>query len=331
MINKNERIFIAGATGMVGSAIKRAFVKENSEKNGSNHILLTPSRKELDLFDLVAVKNWFLKNKPTIVIIAAAKVGGIYSNMIYPADFLIKNLKIQTNIIESAYLNKVKRLLFLGSSCIYPKFSEQPIKEESLLRGSLEKTNECYAIAKISGLKLCESMRSQFDFDAISLMPTNLYGPNDNYHYENSHVIASLIRKFLTAKANNLPSVTCWGTGNVFREFMHVDDLADAIMFSLKYWNPDHENSPKDIYGNSLNHLNVGTGKDITIKQLAEMISKITKFDGNIIWDGSKPDGTPRKTLDVSQINNLGWNAKIELSSGLRNTIDNLDKSDFSS
>ncbi len=330
MINENERIFIAGATGMVGSAIKRAFVKENSEVNCSNHILLTPSRKELDLFDLVAVKNWFLKHKPTIVIIAAAKVGGIYSNMVFPADFLIKNLKIQTNLIESAYLNKVKRLLFLGSSCIYPKFSEQPIKEEFLLRGSLEKTNECYAIAKISGLKLCEALRKQFNFDAISLMPTNLYGPNDNYHHVNSHVIASLIRKFLTAKANNLSSVTCWGTGTVYREFMHVDDLADAIIFSLKYWNPDHENSPKDINGNSLNHLNVGTGKDITIKQLAEMISKITKFDGKIIWDGSKPDGTPRKTLDVSQINNLGWNAKIDLPFGLRNTIDNLDKLDFS-
>ena len=330
MINKNEKIFIAGATGMVGSAIKRAFVKENSEVNGSNHILLTPSRKELDLLDLVAVKNWFHKNNPTIVIVAAAKVGGIYSNMVSPADFLIKNLKIQTNVIESAYLNKVKRLLFLGSSCIYPKFSEQPIKEESLLKGSLEKTNEYYAIAKISGLKLCESMRSQFNFDAISLMPTNLYGPNDNYHHENSHVIASLIRKFLTAKASNLSSVTCWGTGTVYREFMHVDDLADAIIFSLKYWNPDRENSPKDIYGNSLNHLNVGTGKDITIKQLAEMISKITKFDGKIIWDESKPDGTPRKTLDVSQINNLGWYAKIDLPFGLRNTIDNLDKLVFS-
>jgi len=325
MIQENEKILIAGATGMVGSAIQRAFKKHSNGKSTNNYTLLTPTRQELNFYDAVAVKDWFIENNPSIVILAAAKVGGIYANLTYPADFLIENLKIQTNIIESAYLNKVKRLLFLGSSCIYPKFSEQPIKEEFLLSGALEKTNECYAIAKIAGLKLCESLRDQYNFDAISLMPTNLYGPNDNYHASNSHVIASLIRKFLIAKANNQKEVTCWGTGNVFREFMHVDDLADAIIFSLKYWDPNDKNSPKDSHGKSLTHLNVGTGNDISIKDLVTKISEMTDFEGEILWDNSKPDGTPRKTLDVSLINKLGWKAKIDLEVGLKQTINDLD------
>ena len=325
MLSRNERIFIAGANGMVGSAIKRALLKDSFGELDNNYTLLTPSRKELNLLDSYAVNDWMKKNNPSVVILAAAKVGGIYANATYPADFLVQNLKIQTNVIESAYLNKVKRLLFLGSSCIYPKFSDQPIKEEALLQGELESTNECYAIAKIAGLKLCESLRDQFDFDAISLMPTNLYGPNDNYHPENSHVIAALIRKFLLAKSENISTVTCWGSGNVYREFMHVDDLADAVIFVLKNWNPDFLDSPKDSYGKSINHLNVGTGKDITIKNLANIISQITEFNGDVIWDKSKPDGTPRKKLDISLINELGWHAKIDLISGLKKTINNLD------
>ena len=329
MINLNERIFIAGANGMVGSAIKRALAKDTFGALKNNYTLLTPKREELNLLDFYKVNNWIKKNKPTVVIVAAAKVGGIYANATFPSEFLIENIKIQTNIIESAHLHKVKRLLFLGSSCIYPKYSDQPIKEDSLLKGELEKTNECYAIAKIAGLKLCESLRNQFDFDALSLMPTNLYGPNDNYHQQNSHVIAALIRKFLIAKENNQSKVTCWGTGNVYREFMHVDDLADAIIFALKNWNPKDKNAPKDQFGKPINHLNVGTGKDITINTHAKKIAKITNFEGEIKWDTSKPDGTPKKVLDVTLINQLGWNAKIDLDIGLNETIKNLDISKF--
>ena len=316
---KNDKIFLAGGKGMVGSSIKRAL-----KKQGYNN-LISPDRAELNLFDFELVKSWFIKNKPDIVIVAAAKVGGIFANSNYPADFLIENLKIQTNIIESAWKTGVKRLLFLGSSCIYPKFAKQPIKEEFLLEGCLEGSNEWYAIAKISGLKLCESLRIQYGFDAISLMPTNLYGPNDNYHSENSHVVASLIRKFMIAKFNNLPEVTCWGTGSVLREFLHVDDLAEAVIFCLKEWRPSNLNSPKDSQGNTLNHLNIGTGKDISIIELAEIISKIVEYKGKILWDKTKPDGTPRKLLDVSRINKLGWEASIDLETGLRETIKGLN------
>ena len=319
ILSKNDIIFIAGGNGLVGSAIKRIF-KKQGYKN-----ILAPSRNELDLFNQDAVRNWFNKNKPHIVIIAAAKVGGIYANSIYPADFLVENLKIQSNIIETAWKNNVKKLVFLGSSCIYPKFAEQPIKEESLLNGFLEKTNEYYAIAKIAGLKLCESLRIQHRFDAISLMPTNLYGPNDNYHEENSHVIASLIRKFLIAKATNASSVVCWGSGSVFREFLHVDDLAEALIFCLCKWDPSQISAPKDISGNLLNHLNVGTGKDISIKNLAELIAKIVDFKGEILWDLTKPDGTPKKLLDVSRINKLGWESRIDLETGLKQTIEEID------
>ena len=318
-----ERIFLAGASGMVGSSIKRALL--NIENFGNRHILLTPTRKELNLLDEISVKNWFVKNKPTIVILAAAKVGGILANSRYPVDFIFQNLKIKTNIIESAWITGVKRFVFLGSSCIYPKNSLQPIKEEDLLKNSLESTNEYYAIAKIAGLKLCEALRKQYGFDAISLMPTNLYGPNDNYHPENSHVMAALIRKFLIAKKENLPSVTCWGTGKVFREFMHVDDLADGIIFCLKNWHPSDKNAPIDSLGNPLNHLNIGTGKDISIKELSLKIAKLTDFKGEILWDASKPDGTPKKLLDVSRLTKIGWEPKISLEDGIRETILSLD------
>ena len=309
---------------MVGSSIKRAILKKMDSRE-ENALLLTPSRKELNLLDSNLVKNWFIKEKPTIVILAAAKVGGILANSKYPANFLIDNIKIQTNIIESSLSCGVKRLLFFGSSCIYPKNASQPIKEEELLSDYLEKTNECYAIAKIAGIKLIEALRNQFKFDAISLMPTNLYGPNDNYHPTNSHVVASLIRKFLIAKRDRLPSVTCWGSGSVYREFMHVDDLAEAAIFCLENWFPFKETAPKDIFGNALSYLNVGIGKDITIKELAKKIALIANYEGEILWNNSMPDGTPRKVLNVSRLMNLGWNPKINLNYGLTETIKNLD------
>ena len=323
-LEPEEKILIAGASGMVGSAVKRLLEKKGLGKN-----LLIPNRKELDLLDSKKVSNWFKKNSPKIVILAAAKVGGIYANDMYPVNFILENIKIQTNVIESAWFNNVRRLVFLGSSCIYPKYSIQPIKEEFLLSGELESTNQWYAIAKIAGMKLCESLRIQYEFDAISLMPTNLYGPNDNYHDQNSHVIASLIRKFLTAKSQNLSSVTCWGSGSVLREFMHVDDLAEAVYFCLENWFPGTHNAPLDINGMPLTHLNVGTGQDISIIELAEKIAKITNFRGDIIWDKSKPDGTPKKQLDVSRVNNLGWKAKIDLDTGIKETILHLKNSNL--
>ena len=320
-IEKNERIFIAGANGMVGKAIKRRLLKLGYGLSKNNGLLLTPSRQELDLLNFNEVENWFIRNKPTIVILAAAKVGGIHANESMPADFILQNLKIQTNVIENSWKTNVKRFLFLGSSCIYPKFAKQPIKEESLLESSLESTNEWYAIAKIAGLKLCEALRNQHEFDAISLMPTNLYGPGDNYHPENSHVMAALISKFSKATLNSKPFVECWGTGKPLREFLHVEDLADAVVFCLENWQPNREDSPKDVFGNPLNHLNVGTGKDISIKQLAEKISKFTGFKGEIIWNKSKPDGTPKKQLDISKISQLGWFPKISLDDGIKETL----------
>ena len=318
-IETQDKIFIAGSNGMVGSAVLRLFKKNGYKKN-----LLIPTREELNLLDITSVKKWFITNKPNIVIIAAAKVGGILANSMNPADFILDNLKIQTNVIESSWNYGIKRLLFLGSSCIYPKYSNQPIKEECLLTGGLENTNEYYAIAKIAGLKLCESLRMQYGFDAITLMPTNLYGPNDNYHSENSHVMASLLKKFLIAKSQKLDSVTCWGSGEVLREFMHVDDLAEAIIFCLNNWHPGSNNSPVDKSGKFLYHLNVGTGKDISIKDLANKIAKISKFEGEILWDKTKPDGTPKKQLDISKINELGWQAKIDLNLGIKKTISQL-------
>ncbi|EAR19344.1 GDP-L-fucose synthase family protein [Synechococcus sp. W2B2] len=306
LIHKDDCFFVAGHRGMAGSAICRALKRSGYEN------LLTASRDELDLLDTQAVQRWFANNKPSVVVLAAAKVGGIHANDTYPADFLLENLKIQTNVIETAWCNGVRRLLFLGSSCIYPKFAEQPIKEESLLTGALEPTNEWYAIAKIAGIKLCESLRRQHGFDAISLMPTNLYGPGDNYHPENSHVLPALIRRFYEAKESGAETVTCWGTGSPMREFLHVDDLAEACVYALEKWNP---------YSEENKFLNVGTGVDITIRELAKLVANAIGYEGSVIWDSAKPDGTPKKQLDVSNINKLGWSAKIKLNQGIKRTV----------
>ena len=316
LINKEDKIFIAGSRGMVGSAIKRK-LSENGYQN-----LECPSRKELDLTNTKSVNEWFGEKKPDIVILAAAKVGGILANNEYPVDFLLENLKIQNNVIEIAWKNNCKRLLFLGSSCIYPKYSNQPIKEEELLKSQLEKTNEWYALAKISGIKVCQALRKQYGFDAISLMPTNLYGEGDNYHELNSHVLPALLNRFHYHKLQNKSFIKCWGTGNPRREFMHVDDLAEASIFALENWNPDKKDSPLDEYGEPLNWLNVGTGVDIQIKNLAEMIAKITSYEGEIIWDKEKPDGTFQKLLDISKIKSLGWEAKISLKDGIKKTYE---------
>ena len=312
IIEKNDLIFIAGDKGMVGSAIKRSLLR-----NGYSN-LITASKKDLDLSDYKSVKQWFELHKPQIVILAAARVGGIYANYRFPCDFILENLKIQTNVIEIAKENNVKRFLFLGSSCIYPKICKQPIKEESLLTGALEITNEPYAIAKIAGLKLCSAMRKQYNFDAISLMPTNLYGPGDNYHATNSHVLPSFINKFHTAMEKNYKEVVCWGTGNPLREFLHVDDLADACIFALEKYQILISN---DKFKDQTEFLNVGTGNDISIKDLANIIARKIGFKGKIIWDKSKHDGTPRKLLDVSRINKLGWHASISLEKGIEETI----------
>ena len=256
--------------------------------------------------------RWFAEHQPTVVVLAAAKVGGIQANATYPADFLLDNLKIETNVIETAWRSGVRRLLFLGSSCIYPKFAEQPIREEALLTGPLEPTNEWYAIAKITGIKLCEALRRQHGFDAISLMPTNLYGPGDNYHPTNSHVLPALIRRFHEAVERGDASVTCWGSGTPLREFLHVDDLGEACVFALQHWQPGPEEQQ---------FLNVGTGVDLTIRALAEGVSAATGFIGEIHWDSSKPDGTPQKQLDVSRLATLGWRASIPLDVGLASTV----------
>ena len=307
-INQDNKIFIAGHRGMVGSAISR-----NLKNNGYLN-LLTAERNELDLSDTSQVKNWYKINKPDVVVIAAAKVGGILANSKFPAQFLLENLKIQNNLIEGAWENGVGRLLFLGSSCIYPKFASQPIKEEYLLSDSLESTNQWYAIAKIAGIKLCEALSIQYGFDAISLMPTNLYGPGDYYHPEKSHVIPSLISKFERAAKNNSKKVVCWGSGSPYREFLYVDDLADACKFVLENWKPQK----KDI-----KYLNVGTGNDMKIKEIADIVSKKCGFNGEIEWDTSKPDGTPKKQLDISKIISLGWKPKTSFDEGLNLTIKN--------
>jgi GDP-L-fucose synthase len=310
LISPADRIYVAGHRGMAGSAICRSLVAKGYGEAGGG-ALLTASRSELDLLDPVAVGDWFAANKPDVVILAAAKVGGIHANATYPADFLLDNLKIQNHVIETAWRSGVRRLLFLGSSCIYPKFAEQPIKEEALLTGPLEPTNAWYAIAKIAGIKLCEALRQQHGFDAISLMPTNLYGPGDNYHPTNSHVMAALIRRFHEAVASNAPSVTCWGTGTPLREFLHVDDLGAACVFALESWSPRLD---------QLQYLNVGTGIDFSIKELAYLVAKIVGYEGDIQWDSSKPDGTPKKQLDVSKLGVMGWHAAIPLVEGLSKT-----------
>ena len=306
LISPSDRIFVAGHRGMAGGAICRAL-----QRSGYSQIF-TASRSELDLLDGLAVERWFAEHQPTVVVLAAAKVGGIHANATYPADFLLENLKIQTHVIETAWRSGVRRLLFLGSSCIYPKFAEQPIREEALLTGALEPTNAWYAIAKITGIKLCAALRQQHGFDAISLMPTNLYGPGDNYHPTNSHVLPALIRRFHEAAERGDASVTCWGTGTPLREFLHVDDLGEACVFALEHWQPTAD---------QLQHLNVGTGDDLTIQELAEAVAEATGFRGTIAWDASKPDGTPKKQLDVSRLAALGWRARIPLREGLRDTV----------
>jgi GDP-L-fucose synthase len=248
-------------------------------------------------------------------------VGGIQANNSYPADFLLDNLKIQNHVIEAAWRNGVRRLLFLGSSCIYPKFAAQPIREEALLTGALESTNEWYALAKISGIKLCQALRLQYGFDAISLMPTNLYGPGDNYHPQNSHVLPALIRRFQEAADSGAASVTCWGTGTPLREFLHADDLGEACVFALEHWDPGAAAAPCDDQGAPLAFLNVGTGVDLTIRQLAEAVAAATGFQGEVHWDSSKPDGTPKKQLDVSRLAGLGWRARIPLAEGLGQAV----------
>ena len=321
-INLDEKIFVAGASGMAGSAIIRMLKQYGYGQEINNGKIFKPSRKELNLLNFSDVNKWFKINKPSIVIIAAAKVGGIYANANQPTDFLLENLKIQNNLIESSFINEVKRLLFLGSSCIYPKFADQPIKEEYLLNGFLEPTNEWYAVAKIAGIKLCQALRKQHNFDAISLMPTNLYGPRDNYHPTHSHVMASLIRKFCEAKKSGEKIVNCWGTGTPLREFMHVDDLGKSVIFALENWDPQEDNAPLDINGEPLTYLNVGTGKDISIKNLANKVSQIVNFQGEIIWDQSKPDGTPKKQLNIDKIKSMGWSPTIELDDGIKRTVE---------
>ena len=320
LINKSDSIFIAGHNGMVGKSLHKLFLKK-----GYKNICIV-NRFSLDLRNEVEVSNWFAKNKPDIVIIAAAKVGGILANKNYPVEFLLDNLKIQNNIIENAWKQKVKRLLFLGSSCIYPKFSKQPIKEEYLLSDSLEETNENYAIAKIAGIKLCNALRNEYNFDSFSLLPCNLYGPGDNYDLSNSHVIPALINKFYQAKVNKKKKVFCWGDGTPKREFMHVEDLAEACIFSLETFNPKGTNGFLDDNGKILNYLNVGTGKEISILELANKISNIIEYDGDIIWEIDKPNGTPLKKLDITRINKLGWKYTISLDNGLKSTINDFNK-----
>ncbi|MFT4678623.1 MAG: GDP-L-fucose synthase [Flavobacteriales bacterium] len=293
-----DKIFVAGHRGMVGSAIVR-----NLKEKGFNNFVLRTSA-ELNLMDQSAVNSFFETEKPDYVFLAAAKVGGIQANNVYRAEFLYNNLMIESNIIHASYVNKVTKLLFLGSSCIYPKMATQPLKEESLLTGDLEPTNEPYAIAKIAGIKLCEAYRDQYGCNFISAMPTNLYGPNDNYDLQNSHVLPALISKFHTAKENGDAEVICWGTGSPMREFLHVNDLAEGCVFLMENYN-------EKLF------VNLGTGTDVTIKELAETIADIVGFEGKLVWDTSKPDGTPRKLMDVSRMHDMGWRHKIELREGI--------------
>ncbi|MEO4001002.1 GDP-L-fucose synthase [Mesorhizobium sp. CAU 1732] len=294
---KDRRVFVAGHRGMVGSAIVRRLEGENCE-------VLTASRKELDLRDQSAVRRWIADRKPDAVVLAAAKVGGILANDTYPADFLYENLVIETNVIESSFRNEVEKLIFLGSSCIYPKFAPQPIPEDALLTGPLEPTNEWYAIAKIAGLKLCQAYRRQHGVDYISAMPTNLYGPGDNYDLEKSHVIPAMLRKAHEAKFAGEREMTIWGSGTPKREFLHVDDAADAMVYLLKSYSGD-------------GHVNVGSGEDISILDLAHMVASVVGFDGEILRDETKPDGTPRKLMDVTRLFETGWRPKHDLRSGL--------------
>ena len=305
-----DKIFIAGHRGMVGSAIVKQL-----QSRGFTNLLMVP-HNELDLTNQSDVETLFKKENPKYVILAAGKVGGIHANNEYPADFIYQNIMIEANIINTSYKNNVKRLLFLGSSCIYPRSVEQPMQEQALLTGILEPTNEPYAIAKIAGIKLCESYNRQHDTDFRSVMPTNLYGPNDNFHPENSHVIPGLIRRFHEAKSNKDTDITIWGTGNAMREFLHVDDMAKASLFVLEL--------SKEVYQANtmptLSHINVGSGKDMTIRELAETIKEVVGFNGKLNFDSSRPDGAPRKLIDVSRLANMGWKHSVNLKDGLTKT-----------
>ncbi len=298
-MEKSSKIYVAGHRGMVGSAIYRKLVKEGFQN------IITRTSSELDLRNQSAVEAFFENEKPDYVFLAAAKVGGIVANNTYRADFLFENLQIQNNVIHSAYKFGVKKLMFLGSSCIYPKLAPQPLKEEYLLTGTLEPTNEPYAIAKIAGIKMCEAYRAQYDCNFISVMPTNLYGINDNYHPQNSHVLPALIRRFHEAKINNTPSVEIWGTGSPLREFLFSDDLADACYFLMQNYNES-------------DFVNIGTGHDLSIKDLAILVKGIVGYEGELKFDTTKPDGTPRKLMDVSKLHSLGWKHTIELEEGIK-------------
>jgi GDP-L-fucose synthase len=310
MADKQKKIYLAGHRGMVGAAIHKQLLDA-----GYGNIVVR-SHAELDLTDQAAVRGFMAQEKPERVILAAAKVGGIHANNVFPAEFIYQNLMMEANVIHQAWQAGCRQLLFLGSSCIYPKFAEQPMRESALLTGILESTNEPYAIAKITGIKLCESYNRQYDTDYRSVMPTNLYGQNDNFHLENSHVIPALIRKFHNAKVGNAPTVSVWGSGKAMREFLHVDDMAAACLHVLSLDKASYQSVTEPM----LSHLNVGTGEDVTIRELAETIGKVVGFQGSISWDSSKPDGTPRKLMDNSKLRSLGWQPKISLEEGLRAT-----------
>jgi len=309
-MKKNSKIYIAGYKGLVGSAIKRKL----EEKGYTN--LVFSDIEDFDLQRQQEVEHFFEKEKPGYMFLAAARVGGIWANKTFPAEFIYSNLSIQTNVIHAAYKHKVKKLLFLGSSCIYPRLASQPMKEDHLLASPLEPTNEAYAIAKIAGLKMCRYYNEQYGTNFISVMPTNLFGPNDNYDLQTSHVLPALIRKFHEAKINSIPYVELWGTGAPRREFLYVDDLADAVVFLME--NHDYKEIGEII--------NIGVGKDTSIKELAETVKKIVRYEGEIKWDTSKPDGTPRKLLDVSKLKKLGWEAKISLEEGIKRTYSDFVK-----
>jgi GDP-L-fucose synthase len=302
-MNENSRIYVAGHRGLVGSAIWRELQRQGFDN------LIGHTRQEVNLLDADAVQKFFAGTKPEFVFIAAAKVGGIYANDTQPASFLFENLQIQNNLIHAAWQTGVRKLLFLGSSCIYPKLAPQPLKEEYLLTGPLEPTNEWYAVAKIAGIKLCQACRRQHGCDFISAMPTNMYGPNDNYDLQTSHVLPALLRKFHEAKQTGAAAVTCWGTGAPLREFLYADDLANACVFLMQKYSEEQ-------------FINVGFGSDISIRQLAELIKHVVGFAGDIVWDASKPDGTPRKLMDSSRLFALGWRPKVDLETGIRRTYE---------
>ena len=308
-----KKVYVAGHKGMVGSAICRQLQEKPDVE------IITRTRDELDLCDQPAVREFMKSEKPDEVILAAAKVGGIHANNTYPAEFIYQNLQIQSNVIHAAHTNDVQKLLFLGSSCIYPRAVEQPMREDALLTDVLEPTNEPYAIAKIAGIKMCESYNRQYDRDYRSIMPTNLYGPGDNYHPENSHVVPALIRRFHEAKENALGEVVVWGSGSPRREFLYVDDMAEASLFVHNLATETLLDATKPM----LSHINVGTGTDVTIRELAETVKKVVQFEGSLVFDSTKPDGTPRKLMDVSLLSNLGWNASVSLKLGLKRSYEN--------